>query len=145
MRHDVTFPLTSRSTAIFNLACPASPIHYQRDPVQATKTSVHHGTINMFGLAKRLGVRVLQASTSEVYGEPLVVPSRTNIGATSIRSAPTTKASVAPKLCSSTTGASTGSRSAASSMPTHRGCNPMTAASSSVKAGTGADGRQTHH
>jgi UDP-glucuronate decarboxylase len=73
MRHDVTFPLYVEVDAIFNLACPASPIHYQRDPVQTTKTSVH-GAINMLGLAKRLGVRVFQASTSEVYGDPLVHP-----------------------------------------------------------------------
>jgi len=73
MRHDVTFPLYVEVDAIFNLACPASPIHYQRDPVQTTKTSVH-GAINMLGLAKRLGVRVFQASTSEVYGDPLQHP-----------------------------------------------------------------------
>ena len=73
MRHDVTFPLYVEVDAIFNLACPASPIHYQRDPAQTTKTSVH-GAINMLGLAKRLGVRVFQASTSEVYGDPLVHP-----------------------------------------------------------------------
>jgi UDP-glucuronate decarboxylase len=73
MRHDVTFPLYVEVDAIFNLACPASPIHYQRDPVQTTKTSVH-GAINMLGLAKRLGIRVFQASTSEVYGDPLVHP-----------------------------------------------------------------------
>jgi UDP-glucuronate decarboxylase len=73
MRHDVTFPLYVEVDAIFNLACPASPIHYQRDPVQTTKTSVH-GAINMLGLAKRLGARIFQASTSEVYGDPLVHP-----------------------------------------------------------------------
>ncbi len=73
MRHDVTFPLYVEVDAIFNLACPASPIHYQRDPVQTTKTSVH-GAINMLGLAKRLGIRILQASTSEIYGDPLVHP-----------------------------------------------------------------------
>ena len=73
MRHDVTSPLYVEVDAIFNLACPASPIHYQRDPVQTTKTSVH-GAINMLGLAKRLGVRVFQASTSEIYGDPLVHP-----------------------------------------------------------------------
>src|ERR1700723_2557003 len=73
MRHDVTFPLYVEVDAIFNLACPASPIHYQRDPVQTTKTSVH-GAINMLGLAKRLKARILQASTSEVYGGPNVHP-----------------------------------------------------------------------
>jgi UDP-glucuronate decarboxylase len=69
MRHDVTFPLYVEVDRIFNLACPASPIHYQHDPVQTTKTSVH-GAINMLGLAKRLKARILQASTSEVYGDP---------------------------------------------------------------------------
>ena len=69
IRHDVTFPLYVEVDEIFNLACPASPIHYQRDPVQTTKTSVH-GAINMLGLAKRLKAKILQASTSEVYGDP---------------------------------------------------------------------------
>lgn len=73
MRHDVTFPLYVEVDEIFNLACPASPIHYQRDPVQTTKTSVH-GAINMLGLAKRLNAKILQASTSEVYGDPTVHP-----------------------------------------------------------------------
>lgn len=73
MRHDITFPLYVEVDAIYNLACPASPIHYQRDPVQTTKTSVH-GAINVLGLAKRLQVPVLQASTSEVYGDPQVHP-----------------------------------------------------------------------
>ena len=92
VRHDVTFSLYIEVDEIYNLACPASPIHYQHDPVQTTKTSVH-GAINMLGLAKRLRARILQASTSEVYGDPNV-----NIGATSIRSAPdpaTTKANAA--------------------------------------------------
>jgi UDP-glucuronate decarboxylase len=75
MRHDVTFPLYVEVDEIYNLACPASPIHYQHDPVQTTKTSVH-GAINMLGLAKRLGCRILQASTSEVYGDPHVHPQR---------------------------------------------------------------------
>jgi UDP-glucuronate decarboxylase len=75
MRHDVTFPLYVEVDRIFNLACPASPIHYQHDPVQTTKTSVH-GAINMLGLAKRVGARILQASTSEVYGDPEVHPQR---------------------------------------------------------------------
>uniref|UniRef100_C6BLW2 NAD-dependent epimerase/dehydratase n=2 Tax=Ralstonia pickettii TaxID=329 RepID=C6BLW2_RALP1 len=69
LRHDVTFPLYVEVDDIYNLACPASPIHYQHDPVQTTKTSVH-GAINMLGLAKRVGARILQASTSEVYGDP---------------------------------------------------------------------------
>jgi UDP-glucuronate decarboxylase len=73
MRHDVTFPLYIEADNIYNLACPASPIHYQYDPVQTTKTSVH-GAINMLGLAKRTKSRILQASTSEVYGDPLVHP-----------------------------------------------------------------------
>ena len=73
MRHDVTFPLYVEVDEIYNLACPASPIHYQHDPVQTTKTSVH-GAINMLGLAKRLRCRILQASTSEVYGDPSVHP-----------------------------------------------------------------------
>ncbi len=73
MRHDVTFPLFVEVDEIYNLACPASPIHYQHDPVQTTKTSVH-GAINMLGLAKRLRCRILQASTSEVYGDPSVHP-----------------------------------------------------------------------
>jgi len=72
-RHDVTFPLYVEVDAVYNLACPASPVHYQRDPVQTTKTSVH-GAINMLGLAKRTGARILQASTSEVYGDPAVHP-----------------------------------------------------------------------
>lgn len=75
MRHDVTFPLYVEAECIFNLACPASPVHYQFDPVQTTKTSVH-GAINMLGLAKRLRARILQASTSEVYGDPEVHPQR---------------------------------------------------------------------
>jgi len=75
MRHDVTFPLFVEVERIFNLACPASPVHYQHDPVQTTKTSVH-GAINMLGLAKRLKARILQASTSEVYGDPAMHPQR---------------------------------------------------------------------
>jgi UDP-glucuronate decarboxylase len=73
IRHDVTFPLYLEADQIYNLACPASPIHYQHDPVQTTKTSVH-GAINMLGLAKRLRATILQASTSEVYGDPSVHP-----------------------------------------------------------------------
>jgi nucleoside-diphosphate-sugar epimerase len=73
MRHDITFPLYVEVDAIYNLACPASPIHYQTDPVQTTKVNVH-GSINLLGLAKRVGARILQASTSEVYGDPSVHP-----------------------------------------------------------------------
>ncbi len=73
IRHDITFPLYLEVDEIFNLACPASPIHYQNDPVQTTKVNVH-GSINMLGLAKRLKARILQASTSEVYGDPTVHP-----------------------------------------------------------------------
>ncbi len=72
-RHDVTFPLYVEVDEIYNLACPASPVHYQHDPVQTTKTSVH-GAINMLGLAKRVGAKIFQASTSEVYGDPNVHP-----------------------------------------------------------------------
>ena len=75
IRHDITFPLYVEVDEIFNLACPASPIHYQRDPVQTTKTSVH-GAINMLGLAKRVKAKILQASTSEVYGDPSQHPQR---------------------------------------------------------------------
>ncbi len=73
LRHDVTFPLYAETDQIYNLACPASPVHYQFDPVQTTKTSVH-GAINMLGLAKRVKARILQASTSEVYGDPETHP-----------------------------------------------------------------------
>lgn len=73
IRHDVTFPFFAEVDGIFNLACPASPVHYQKDPVQTLKTSVH-GAINMLGLAKRTGSRILQASTSEVYGDPEINP-----------------------------------------------------------------------
>ena len=73
MRHDITFPLYAEVDEIYNLACPASPIHYQFDPVQTTKTSVH-GAINMLGLAKRVKAKILQASTSEIYGDPVVHP-----------------------------------------------------------------------
>ena len=75
MRHDVTLPLYVEVDEIYNLACPASPVHYQHDPVQTTKTSVH-GAINMLGVAKRTGARIFQASTSEVYGDPAVHPQR---------------------------------------------------------------------
>jgi UDP-glucuronate decarboxylase len=77
MRHDVTFPLYLEVDEIYNLACPASPVHYQRDPVQTTKTSIH-GAINILGIAKRTNARVFQASTSEVYGDPEVHPQQEN-------------------------------------------------------------------
>lgn len=77
MRHDVTFPLYVEVDEIYNLACPASPVHYQHDPVQTTKTSVH-GAINMLGLAKRCKAKILQASTSEVYGDPEIHPQQEN-------------------------------------------------------------------
>ncbi len=77
VRHDVTFPLYVEVDEIYNLACPASPIHYQHDPVQTTKTSVH-GAINMLGLAKRTGAKIFQASTSEVYGDPQIHPQTEN-------------------------------------------------------------------
>ena len=79
MRHDITFPLYVEVDEIYNLACPASPVHYQFDPVQTTKTSVH-GAINVLGLAKRVRARILQASTSEVYGDPEVHPQREDYG-----------------------------------------------------------------
>ena len=75
LRHDITFPLYAEVDQIYNLACPASPIHYQNDPVQTTKVNVH-GAINMLGLAKRLKVKILQASTSEVYGDPEIHPQK---------------------------------------------------------------------
>jgi UDP-glucuronate decarboxylase len=75
IRHDITFPLFVEVDEIYNLACPASPIHYQRDPVQTTKTSVH-GAINMLGLAKRINAKIFQASTSEIYGDPLEHPQK---------------------------------------------------------------------
>ena len=89
MRHDVCFPLYVEVDEIYNLACPASPIHYQHDPVQTTKTSVH-GAINMLGLAKRVGAKILQTSTSEVYGDPAVHPQTEdywgNVNPTGLRS-----------------------------------------------------------
>ena len=75
LRHDITFPLYVEIDEIYNLACPASPVHYQHDPVQTTKTSVH-GAINMLGLAKRTGAKILQASTSEIYGDPEIHPQK---------------------------------------------------------------------
>lgn len=80
LRHDVCFPLFVEVDEIYNLACPASPVHYQHDPVQTTKTSVH-GAINMLGLAKRLKAKIFQASTSEVYGDPAIHPQTRTTGA----------------------------------------------------------------
>jgi len=85
IRHDVTFPLFVEVDEIYNLACPSSPVHYQNDPVQTTKTSVH-GAINMLGLSKRIRAKILQASTSEVCGDPRSTRRRRSTGATSIRS-----------------------------------------------------------
>jgi UDP-glucuronate decarboxylase len=109
IRHDVTFPLYIEVDEIYNLACPASPIHYQHDPVQTTKTSVH-GAINLLGLAKRVKARILQASTSEVYGDPEVHPQNEGywghvnpIGPRYVM----TKASAALKRCFSTIGGNT--------------------------------------
>jgi UDP-glucuronate decarboxylase len=79
IRHDITFPLYVEVDEIYNLACPASPIHYQIDPVQTTKTSVH-GAINMLGLAKRVKAKIFQASTSEVYGDPKIIRSLRHTG-----------------------------------------------------------------
>ena len=132
MRHDVTFPLYVEVDEIFNLACPASPVHYQHDPVQTTKTSVH-GAINMLGLAKRLKARILQASTSEVYGDPAVHPQPEsywgNVNPIGPRSCYDEGKRCAETLffdyhrqhgCRS--------RSRASSTPTARACTPTTAA-----------------
>lgn len=80
LRHDITFPLYVEVDEIYNLACPASPIHYQNDPVQTTKVNVH-GSINVLGLAKRVNARILQASTSEVYGNPAIHPRSRATGA----------------------------------------------------------------
>lgn len=101
LRHDVTFTLHVEEDEIYNLACPASPIHYQNDPVQTTKTSVH-GAINMLGLAKRLNARIMQASTSEVYGDPQVHPrTRSNTRCWSWPNASLPCASRVRRLCSS--------------------------------------------
>ena len=132
LRHDITHPLFVEVDEIFNLACPASPIHYQRDPVQTTKTSVI-GAINMLGLAKRLKIKVLQASTSEIYGDPRCILSPKPIGATSTRSVHAlamTRVSAVPKPSSLIIGGSIvcRSRSSASSIPMVREPTPMMAA-----------------
>jgi UDP-glucuronate decarboxylase len=133
MRHDITWPLYVEVDRIFNLACPASPVHYQFDPVQTTKTSVH-GAINMLGFAKRLKVRILQSSTSEVYGDPAQQHPQMesywgNVNR-SVRGPATTRGSGARRPSSSIIIASTTCRSAscASSTRTARGCTPTTAA-----------------
>ena len=123
---------------IYNLACPASPIHYQHDPVQTTKTSVH-GAINMLGLAKRTKARILQASTSEVYGDPAVHPQPEdywgNVNPIGIRAC-YDEGKRCAETCSSTTTASTRStsRSCASSTPTGRACTRTTAASCPISS-----------
>ena len=130
LRHDVTFPLYVEVDEIYNLACPASPIHYQHDPVQTTKTSVH-GAINMLGLAKRVKARIFQASTSRSMATPMSIrrPRTTAAMSTpSARALATTRASAAPRPCSSTITASTScaSRWRGSSTPMARACIPMT-------------------
>lgn len=109
LRHDITHPLYVEVDEIYNLACPASPAHYQFDPVQTLKTSVH-GSINILGLAKRVKAKIFQASTSEVYGDPTVHPSPRATGAMSIRwerGHATMRASAPPRPCFPITGAST--------------------------------------
>jgi UDP-glucuronate decarboxylase len=138
MRHDVTFPLYVEVDQIYNLACPASPIHYQHDPVQTTKTSVH-GAINMLGLAKRLRAGSSRPPPARSTATRPCTRRSKPTGATSTPSASaaaTTKASAAPKPCSSTTTASTRCRSRwrASSTPTARACTPTTAASSATSS-----------
>ena len=132
LRHDVTFPLYVEVDENYNLACPVSPVHYQFDPVQTAKTSVI-GAINMLGLAKRTHARVLQASTSEVYGDPVVHPQtedyRGNVNP--LGPAPVTpRASTPRKRCSSITAVSTrcGSKWPTSSTPVVRAFTPMTGA-----------------
>src|SRR5258705_2360097 len=113
LRHDITFPLYVEVDQIYNLACPASPVHYQWDPVQTTKTSVL-GAINMLGLAKRLRGRILQASTSEVYGDPDVHPQTEDYRGLVNVAGPRAcydEASAARRRCSTTTSASTTLRS----------------------------------
>ena len=132
-RHDVTFPLYVEVDEIYNFACPASPVHYQHDPVATTKTSVH-GAINMLGLAKRTGAKILQASTSEVYGDPKVSPQPETYWATSIqlvRAPATMKQNDALKHCSSAIMRRIRfrSKSHASSIPMGRACTQTTGAS----------------
>jgi UDP-glucuronate decarboxylase len=126
LRHDITHPLFVEVDEIYNLACPASPIHYQFDPVQTTKTSVI-GAINMLGLAKRLKAKIFQASTSEVYGDPGVHPQpesyRGNVNPIGPRAC-YDEGKRCAEPCSSTISAST---ICGSSTPTGRACTPMTA------------------
>src|SRR5664279_963713 len=113
IRHDVTMPLFVETDEIYNLACPASPVHYQYNGIKTIKTSVM-GAINMLGLAKRTKAKILQASTSEVYGDPSVHPQPEDYWAMSIRSARAhamTRANAAPRRCSSIITASTVSKS----------------------------------
>ena len=133
MRHDITFPLYVEVDEIYNLACPASPIHYQFDPVQTTKTAVH-GAINMLGLAKRVKAKILQASTSEVYGDPEVHPQvEVLLGARQsgrdslvLRRRQALRRDAVLRLLE--TASVCESRWSASSTPTVRGCIPTTAA-----------------
>jgi UDP-glucuronate decarboxylase len=132
LRHDVTFPLYVEVDEIYNLACPASPVHYQFDPVQTTKTSVH-GAINMLGLAKRVKAKIFQASTSEVYGDPVVHPQtedyRGNVNPIGPRAC-YDEGKRAQRRCSSITTGSTSSTSAwrGFSIPTVRACIRTTGA-----------------
>ena len=134
MRHDITFPLYVEVDEIYNLACPASPVHYQFDPVQTTKTSVH-GAINMLGLAKRVKAKILQASTSEVYGDPEIHPQTESywgrVNPVGVRSCYDEGKRCAETL-SSTTGVSIAyvSRWPGSSTRTVHGCTQMTGGSS---------------
>ena len=109
LRHDVTAPLHVEVDEIYNLACPASPVHYQHNPVKTTKTSVH-GAINMLDLASRLGARILQASTGEVYGDPEVHPQTESywghVNPIGLAAPATTRASAAPRRSSSISTAS---------------------------------------
>jgi len=137
VRHDVIDPYKAEVERIWNLACPASPVHYQYNPIKTVKTSVM-GAINTLGLAKRVGARILQASTSEVYGDPKVHPQPEDywghVNPIGLRSC--TKASAAPKPCSSTTTAKTRSTSAwcGFSTPTARAWRPRTAAWSAISS-----------
>ena len=130
VRHDVTFPLYVEVDQIYNLACPASPIHYQFDPVQTTKTSVH-GAINMLGLAKRLRARIFQASTSEVYGDPEQHPQREEywgrVNPIGPRSCYDEGKRCAETLFFIGASMTSTSRSCASSILTARKCTPMMA------------------
>jgi UDP-glucuronate decarboxylase len=132
LRHDVTFPLHVEVDEIYNLACPASPVHYQNDPAQTTKTSVH-GAIKLLGLAKRVGAKILQASTSEVYGDPAVHPQPEeywgNVNPIGLRSCYEEGKRCAETLFSTIAGStSCRSNSSGYSTPTARTCTRTTAA-----------------